>query len=207
LARLGLVQSCFPLFDLSANDLSGANAVSIRYQTLPILFAVRELWNGYRAARIYACPRSEESFMPQPKPGTVLPKTSFGDRQVTIYIGTKKHEATQLQFRRGPRPPYCNAYYFEFKPKGARNLRYFEDLRGRTVVVDGWGHPEFDWLLRPLAEAPSVDMSPGISVQSVSYTVQPGGDQNQDKYKLEFERYLQGLNASQILLDTRPTTT
>jgi hypothetical protein len=51
--------------------------------------------------------------MPQPKPGTVLPKTSFGDRQVTIYIGTKKHEATQLQFRRGPRPPYCNAYYFQ----------------------------------------------------------------------------------------------
>jgi hypothetical protein len=135
-----------------------------------------------------------------------LPLSSFGERKVTLYIATKKHEATQLTFQRGPRPPYQDAFVVLFKPKAARKLRYFVDHFGQTVVLDGWGHPDFDWFLRSLADAPWVEMRPGVTVKTVSRTIQPGGDESEDKYQLEFEQYVRQLKPAQILLDTRSAT-
>jgi hypothetical protein len=128
--------------------------------------------------------------------------TDFGPRKVTIYIGTKKYEATQVRVSRGPDGPYADAFRFIFKPKGARRLRTFvEHSDHQTVVLDGWEHPEFDWLLRSFAEAPSVEMGPGVSVKTVSYTV--GANNGEDKYEREFEAYVKGLDPDRILFDTR----
>jgi len=67
---------------------------------------------------------------------------SFGERKVTIYAGTKKHEATEVTLRRKPDRLYRDTIQCEFKPKRARRMRYFVDNHDRlTVVLDGWGHP------------------------------------------------------------------
>jgi hypothetical protein len=141
--------------------------------------------------------------MSHPILNPALPLSSFGERKVTIYFAIKKHEATQLTFQRGHRPPYQDAFVVLFKPKAARRLRYFVDHSGQTVVLDGWGHPDFDWLLRSLADAPWVEMRPGVSVKTVSCTIQPGGDESRDKYQLEFEHYVRQLKPAQLLLNTR----
>jgi hypothetical protein len=48
-------------------------------------------------------------------------------------------------------------------------------------------------------------MSPGVSIQTVSFTVAPGQATGKEKYELEFKKYLASLDASRILLDTRGT--
>ena len=142
--------------------------------------------------------------MPDPKSDAGSPSTSFGDRKATIYVSTKKYEAKQVTVRLGHTPPYTKMFFVSFKPKGARTRSFLGDAAyGRTVILDGWGHPEFDWLLRSVAEAPRVEMGPGVSVKTVSYTVQRGGDQSKDKYELEFEQYLKDLDPAKILFNNR----
>ena len=141
--------------------------------------------------------------MSQPPPATSH-STEFSDRKVTIYIGRKKYEATQVKVSREPYAQYVDAFYFTFKPRRARKLRSFvEHYEPKTVVLDGWGHPEFDTLLRSLAEAPVETVGPGASMKMVTFTVEPGQNRQKDKYELEFEHYLESLDASRILFDTR----
>jgi len=145
--------------------------------------------------------------MSQTALATMSDATDFGQQKVTLYIGRRKYEATQVKVLRGPYAQYLNAFHFQFKPKGARKLRSFvEQYKPNTVIVDGWGHPEFDTLLRSLEEAPVESIGPGVSVKTVTFTVQPGQKAEKDKYELEFERYLEGLDASRILFDTRGAT-
>ena len=125
-------------------------------------------------------------------------------KKVTIYIGTKKYEANWIEVSRGPYAKYLDAFHFKFKPKGARNLRSFvEHYRPKTVIVDGWGHPEFDWLIRAIDEAPDVELSPGAIYRTVTQTIRPGQPMEKDKYQLEFEHYVSQLNGELLLLDTR----
>jgi hypothetical protein len=50
-----------------------------------------------------------------------------------------------------PHAQYLDALHFRLKLKGARKLRGFvEHYKSKTVIVEGWGHPEFDYLLRSL---------------------------------------------------------
>jgi hypothetical protein len=142
--------------------------------------------------------------MSQPALTTMPDATDFGQQKVTRYIGRKKYEATQVKVLRGPYAQYVNAFHFQFKPKGARKRRSFvEHYEPNTVIVDGWGHPEFDTLLRSLREAPFESVGPGVSIKTVTFTLQPGQEGEKDKYELEFERYLEELDASRVLFDTR----
>ena len=137
-------------------------------------------------------------------PETVPSSADFNDKKVTIYIATKKYEATQVKVWRAPYAQYRDAFHFQLKPKGARNLRGFvEHYMPRTVIVDGWGHPEFDFLLRSFHDAASVPLSPGVSVKMVEYTLGTDGEAEKNKYQVEFEGYLEGLDPSRILFDTR----
>jgi hypothetical protein len=135
---------------------------------------------------------------------------SFGDRKVTVYTGTRKHEATEVALCRQLDYYYPDAVQCMFKPKRARrNRRFVDNHNNMTVVLDGWAHPEFDWLLRALEETPSVETRPGVTVQTVSYTVQRGGTSQKDKYELEFEQYLRDIDPAKILFNNRekPATT
>ena len=127
-------------------------------------------------------------------------------KKVTLFIGTKKFEASWIEVHRGPHARYVDAIHFSFKPKGARNLRvYVEGDRPRTVFVEGWEHPEFDWLIRSIDAAPEVELTPGVSsYRMVSASFYPGMPvEKNNRYELEFEDYVAQLPASRLLLDTR----
>ena len=81
-------------------------------------------------------------------------------RKVTVFKGTKKYLATSYDVEKRSS---ARGHYVTFKPKGARNLRAFEDVWSQTVIVDGWDHPEFDELLRGFADAPVTQLPGGAS--------------------------------------------
>jgi hypothetical protein len=124
-------------------------------------------------------------------------------QKVTVFKGTTKYLATSYEVETRPS---ARGYYISFKPKGARNLRAFEDARSQTIIVDGWDHPEFNELIRGFADAPVEQLSEGVSVKMVSTTVIAGGNSVKSKYQLEFEEYIRNLEPSRILLDTRKPT-
>lgn len=124
-------------------------------------------------------------------------------RKVTVFKGTKKYLATSYDVEKRAS---ARGHYVTFKPKGARNLRAFEDVRSQTVIVDGWNHPEFDELLRGFADAPVTQLPGGATVRMVAEkTYFPGGETTKSKYQLELEEYLKNLEPSLILFDTRRT--
>jgi hypothetical protein len=123
-------------------------------------------------------------------------------RKITVFKGTSKYLATSYEVEKRAS---TRGLYVTFKPKGARSSRAFEDVRSQTVIVEGWDHPEFNELLRRLADAPVEQFSEGVSVQMVSTTVMRGSE-TKPKYQLEFEEYLRTLDPSRILLDTRRIT-
>jgi hypothetical protein len=127
--------------------------------------------------------------LPRPLPDSPIEPIAAADRKVTIFLGTRKYEATWLEVSRARHAQYEHAYHVKFKPKKARYPRKFVDYRGRTVIVDGWGHPEFDPLrLLGKGEATTVTVSTGSA---------------SDPHKLKLAGYLASLPISQILLDTR----
>ena len=125
-------------------------------------------------------------------------------RKVTIFKGTRKYLATSYEAER--RASALGNYYITFKPKGARNLRVFEDALSKTVIVEGWDHPEFDDLIRASADAPVRQLSEGVSVRNISETITRGSVMGKSKYQREFEGYLKNLEPSLILLETRKPT-
>jgi hypothetical protein len=84
---------------------------------------------------------------------------------------------------RGRVAQYRDAYRVRFIPKRARLARMFEDCSNpKTVILDGWGHPEF---------VRTGTMTIGVEVKV--------GDRD----KTDFERYVESLPLSAILLDKR----
>jgi hypothetical protein len=61
------------------------------------------------------------------------------------------------------------------------------------VIVDGWDHPEFDWLIRGLEDAPVQQLSQGVTFKTVSMTI-GRGEPGQSKYEFEFETYIGSLD-------------
>jgi hypothetical protein len=91
--------------------------------------------------------------MPKHTSQTKSDGINLNDKRVTIYIHMRKHEAIQVNVSRGPYAQYDDAFHFKYKPKGARKMRSFvEFYRPDTVIIEGWGHPEFDPLLRAAQE-------------------------------------------------------
>jgi len=97
----------------------------------------------------------------------------------------RRYEATWFEVSRARHAQYEHAYHVKFKPKKARYPRKFVDYRGHTVIVDGWGHPEFD----PLALLRKVEAT----------TVTVATDSASDPHKLKLAGYLASLPISQIL--------
>jgi hypothetical protein len=118
---------------------------------------------------------------PRPMPNTPTGPIKAGSRRATIFLGTTKHEVTWLEVSVAPDAQYQNAYHIQFKPKRARTLRkYVEHSRPRTVIVEGWGHPEFESITASLMRGASKDAG-----------------------EVRLAQYLESLPLSQILLDTR----
>jgi hypothetical protein len=129
---------------------------------------------------------------PRPLPDSPTDPIMSTDRRVTIYLSTRKYEATWLEVSRAGHAQYEDAYHVKFKPKKARYPRQFVDYRGHTVIVDGWGHPEFDPVMLPCTG----------NTTTASVTI--GASSNLNELKLE--EYVASLPISRILLDTRGVT-
>jgi hypothetical protein len=137
------------------------------------------------------------------RPRSVPEHAKSLQQRVTLYAGTRKYEATHLYFwiEEAPRNP--KYFHSVFKPRRARNYRHLFETKGATVVLEGWDHPEFDWLLRSLEEAPSEQLRPGLSVKVAAIACYPGQEQPKNKFELEFESYLETIDRARILVDTR----
>ena len=129
---------------------------------------------------------------PRPLPDSPTDPIMATDRRVTIFLSTRKYEATWLEVSRARHAQYEDAYHVKFKPKKVRYLRQFVDYRGHTVIVDGWGHPEFNPVMR---------LGTG-NTTTASVTIGAEGNLKE----LELEGYLASLPISRILLDTRGVT-
>ena len=122
------------------------------------------------------------------------------ERKVTIFEGTRKYEARLVEFRRGPSPPHRDAFHFRFKRKGQRWWERHVDHESRTVILDGWDHPDF--------EPSNVLVGPdGVAQFLPIIAWYPGLDQEREKEKEKIERelgeYLAKLGKGKILVDTR----
>ena len=122
------------------------------------------------------------------------------ERNVTIYIDTKKRLAKRYAVEE-PAFSKKSAARVRFMEKGARTRWWVAEARS-VVILDGWDHPEFYWLIREFEKAPSQQLSPGVTYKTVGKTYGPG-EPTKDKYELEFEAYIETLQPAQILLNKR----
>jgi hypothetical protein len=125
---------------------------------------------------------------PRPLPESLTGPIEPCDRRVTIFLGPFRYEATWFVVSRARDAQHKDAYHVRSKPKRARRLRSFIDHDGDTVIVDGWGHPNFNPLMGLV--------SSGTSTASLTI-----GANN--SYEDRFQHYLANLPSSSILLDTR----
>jgi hypothetical protein len=135
----------------------------------------------------------DKPWVPLPPPPRPLPQSPIGpiepcDRRVTIFLGSCKYEATWIVASRAPDAQFKDAYHVQFKPKRARRLRKFIDHCGHTVIVDGWGRPNFDPLMNLI--------SGEARTASLTFAAK-------NSWEERLQNYLAGLPSSSILLDTR----
>lgn len=139
---------------------------------------------------------------------------SFADRKVTIYHKSTKEEAFDVKIRETPRPHqytlYCE-YIMKTShfPDGLSSR--FVDHEGCTVILDGWGHPKFDWLSEPpdeIEEDDSVSCAPPVEVDENGVAIfHPlvAVYHPRNKIEREFEQYLKALDPEKILFSNRWT--
>lgn len=106
-------------------------------------------------------------------------------RKATMYWqgelmpGVKKLEVHLVDVGTGKYAQYDNAPYCVFRPKRARKDRKLQlSSRPWLVVVEGWGHPDFDnW------QAPQLGNVPGVVVREMKYSFcDERWDQDGDKF-------------------------
>lgn len=123
-------------------------------------------------------------------------------QNVTIFYGTRKRLATHYRIE-----PWTGSrkipYRIRFKEKGARK-RWMLAWGPGIMIVDGWDHPEFDFLIRGFQDAPVQELSDGVTFKTVSMTVASGEEPVKNKYELEFEAYIHTLEPSKILFKMNP---
>jgi hypothetical protein len=118
-------------------------------------------------------------------------------RNVTVYVDTKKRLAKRYRIEEFEQRGRGKVVRVRFMEKGARTRWWLAEARS-LVIIDGWDHPEFYWLIRDLEDAPSQYLSPGVTFKTVSMTMGLG-EPVKSKYELEFEAYIHSLEPAQIL--------
>jgi hypothetical protein len=122
-------------------------------------------------------------------------------RNVTIFLGTKKRLAKRFRIEEFEQRGRGKVTLIHFMEKGARS-RWWRAEAPSIVILDGWDHPEFEWLIRELEKAPIQQLSQGVTYKTVGKTYGPG-EPTKDKYELEFEAYIGTLQPAKILMNTR----
>jgi hypothetical protein len=118
-------------------------------------------------------------------------------RNVTIYMDTQKRMAKRFKVEEFEQRGRGKVVRVHFMEKGART-RWWQAEASSLVIIDGWDHPEFYWLIRGFRDAPSQQLSAGVTVKTLSLTM--GTDEPvKSKYELEFEAYIQSLDPTRIL--------
>ena len=138
-------------------------------------------------------------------PRTLLAEA--GDRKVTIYssqahplgfiVGIMPIEAKWVEVRCIPYAQYEDAYQVRYLPRGGRKEKEFHESGDMNLVILlGWGHPSFVQNFKP------ADNMNSTSEEFRWMKNVPLDEQEQD-FEANFNRYLQELRLTYVLLDLR----
>jgi hypothetical protein len=124
-------------------------------------------------------------------------------KKVTIYkkgdFGHNSYEASAYFLQSRPWAQYDNAFEVTFLPKGAKNIRqYQETYHPSTVILEGWGHPSGKSLvpMMRLTSSPGAEVTTSVS-RHLSHSPEWGKE-----FGSAIDQYIKA-NKVKVILDLR----